>query len=408
MAEGKHMAGKWMFWSVLGVLAIVVVAYVLRPEPVWVDLATVHRGPMQVTILEEGKTRVKDRYVVSSPVTGYLHRVELDVGDPVIPGELLTEVDPMPASVLDARSRAEAEARIEAARSALNSVRQKTQAAAADAELAETEYQRLRSLDRSDFISRERLQQAQSTAARTQAILRSARFDEEVAAHELAAARTRLEVSAARSEGEKPAEKIAVRSPVNGHVLGILRKSEGVIQAGEAILELGDPGALEVVVDVLSFDAVKLAPGVETRLDGWGGTVLDAVVRRVEPVGFEDVSALGVEEQRVRVIADMVTPRERWEMLGDGYRVDAEFILWQSSDVLQAPASAIFQHNDQPTTFVVKDGRAVMQTVETGQSNGLMTVVKSGLEEGDQVVRHPGRELSDGDRIQVRFPVTSN
>lgn len=402
MSDSKRMAGKWLFWSALGVLVIVVVAYILRPEPVWVDLATVQRGAMEVTILEEGKTRVKDRYVVSSPVTGYLHRVELDVGDRVIPGELLTEVDPMPASVLDARSRAEAEAKVEAARSALNSLRQKTQAAAADAELAEAEYQRLLNLDRSGFVSHERLQQTQSTAARTQAILRSARFDEEVAAHELAAARTRLEVSAASSEGEKPAERLAVRSPVNGSVLGILRKSEGVIQAGEAILELGDPGALEVVVDVLSFDAVKLEPGVKARLDGWGGTPLEAVVRRVEPVGFEDVSALGVEEQRVRVIADMVTPRERWEMLGDGYRVDAEFILWQSADVLQVPASALFQHNGQPAVFLVKDERAVMQTVETGRSNGLMTAVENGLAEGDQIVRHPGRELSDGASIRVR------
>lgn len=402
MSDSKRMAGKWLFWSALGVLVIVVAAYILRPEPVWVDLATVQRGAMEVTILEEGKTRVKDRYVVSSPVTGYLHRVELDVGDRVIPGELLTEVDPMPASVLDARSRAEAEAKVEAARSALNSLRQKTQAAAADAELAEAEYQRLLNLDRSGFVSHERLQQTQSTATRTQAILRSARFDEEVAAHELAAARTRLEVSAASSEGEKPAERLAVRSPVNGSVLGILRKSEGVIQAGEAILELGDPGALEVVVDVLSFDAVKLEPGVKARLDGWGGTPLEAVVRRVEPVGFEDVSALGVEEQRVRVIADMVTPRERWEMLGDGYRVDAEFILWQSADVLQVPASALFQHNGQPAVFLVKDERAVMQTVETGRSNGLMTAVENGLAEGDQIVRHPGRELSDGASIRVR------
>jgi HlyD family secretion protein len=402
MAEGKHIAGKWLFWSILGALAIIVVTFILRPEPVWVDLATVQRGPMEVTILEEGKTRVKDRYVVSSPVTGYLHRVELDVGDQVIPGELLTEVDPMPASVLDARSRAEAEARIEAARSALNSVRQKTQVAEADAELAEAEYQRLLTLDRSHFVSVERLQQARSTAARTQAILRSARFDEEVAAHELAAARTRLEVSAARSEGEQPAERLAVRSPVNGSVLGILRKSEGVIQAGEAILELGDPGALEVVVDVLSFDAVRLEPGIQARLNGWGGTPLDAVVRRVEPVGFEDVSALGVEEQRVRVIADMVTPRQNWEMLGDGYRVDAEFILWRSADVLQVPASAVFQHDGQPTVFLANDERAVMQTVATGRSNGLMTAVESGLSEGDRLVRHPGRELSDGDRIRIR------
>lgn len=402
MAEGKRIAGKWLFWSAPGVLAIVVVAYILRPEPVWVDLATVQRGPMEVTILEEGKTRVKDRYVVSSPVTGYLHRVELDVGDQVIPGELLTEVDPMPVSVLDARSRAEAEARVEAARSALNSIRQKTQAAEADAELAETEYQRLLTLDRSDFVSDERLQQARSTAARNRAILRSARFDEEVAAHELAAARTRLEISATRSEGEQPAERLAVRSPVSGNVLGLLRKSEGVIQAGEPILELGDPGALEVVVDVLSFDAVKLEPGVRARLNGWGGTPLEAVVRRVEPVGFEDISALGVEEQRVRVIADMVTPRENWEMLGDGYRVDAEFILWQSADVLQVPASAIFQRAGQPTVFLVDNDLAVMRAVKTGRSNGLMTAVESGLNEGDQVIRHPGRELSDGDRIRSR------
>lgn len=402
MAAGTRMAGKWLFWSALGVLTIIVVIYVLRPEPVWVDLASAQRGPMEVTIVEEGKTRVKDRYVVSSPVTGYLHRVKLDIGDPVMPGELLAEVDPMPAGMLDTRSRAEAEARVESARSALNAVRQRTQAARADAELAEAEHQRLATLERSGYVSRELLQQAQATAARTQAILRSARFDEEVAAHELAAAQTQLEVSAARSEGQDPAEYLAIRSPVNGSVLNILRKSEGVVQAGEAILELGDPSALEVVVDVLSFDAVNLEPGLATRLDGWGGNTLDAVVRRVEPVGFEDISALGVEEQRVRVIADMITPRDRWEMLGDGYRVDAEFILWQSADVLQIPASAIFQHNDQPTVFLVKDDRAVMQTVETAQSNGLMTVVKSGLDEGDQVVRHPDRELSDDDRIRVR------
>lgn len=402
MSGSKRSTGKWIFWSVFVLLVVVVTVYILRPEPVWVDLATVERGPMEVTIVEEGKTRVKDRYVVSSPVTGYLHRVELDVGDLVIPGELLTHVDPMPASVLDARSRGEAEAKVEAARSALNSVRQKVSAAEADAELAQNEYQRLLALKESNFVSSERVQQAQSTAARAQAILRSARFDEEVAAHELAAAKTRLEVSAARSAGEKPAERVAIRSPVNGAVLDILRKSEGVIQAGEAILEVGDPGALEVVVDVLSFDAVKLKPGVPTRLSGWGGTPLEAVIRRVEPVGFEDVSALGVEEQRVKVIADMMSPRAHWEMLGDGYRVDAEFILWQSPDTLQVPAPAIFQHNGKPAVFLVAAEQAKVRVLETGQSNGLMTVVRSGLEEGDQVVRHPGRELSDGDRVRLR------
>ncbi|XKH01108.1 HlyD family efflux transporter periplasmic adaptor subunit [Marinobacter nauticus] len=402
MAKEKRITGKRIFWAVLAVFAVAAFVFVLRPEPVWVDLATVERGPMEVTLLEEGKTRVKDRYQVSSPVTGYLHRPQLDVGDPVIPGELLTWVDPMPAGILDARSRAEAEARVEAARAALESIRQKVAAAEAEADFAQAEYQRLQRLEDSRFVSAEQLQQARTTASRADAILRSARFDEEVAKHELAAAQTRLQISAANENGEKPSERVAVRSPVNGAVLNLSRESEGVIQAGEPILEVGDPGALEVVVDVLSFDAVKLSPGTPARLSGWGGPILEAVVRRVEPVGFEDVSALGVEEQRVQVIADIVSPREQWAQLGDGYRVDADFILWQSDDTLQVPTSAVFKRNGSPSVFVVRDGVAAMQSLTTGQSNGLTTAITDGVSEGEQVVRHPGRELSDGDRIRVR------
>ena len=402
MAKEKRITGKRIFWAVLAVLAVAAFVFVLRPEPVWVDLATVERGAMEVTLLEEGKTQVKDRYQVSSPVTGYLHRPQLEVGDPVIPGELLTWVDPMPVGVLDARSRAEAVARVEAARAGLESIRQKVAAAEAEADFAKSEYQRLQRLADSRFVSAEQLQQARTTASRANAILRSARFDEEVAKHELAAAQTRLDISAANENGEKPAERVAVRSPVNGAVLNLSRESEGVIQAGEPIVEVGDPGALEVVVDVLSFDAVKLSPGTPARLSGWGGTALEAVVRRVEPVGFEDISALGVEEQRVQVIADIISPREQWAQLGDGYRVDADFILWQSDDTLQVPASAVFKRNGSQSVFVVRDGVATMQTITTGQSNGLTTAVTDGLGEGDQVVRHPGRELSDGDRVRVR------
>lgn len=398
----RRAAGKWLFWSGLGLLAAVIVFFASRPEPVWVDVATLERGPMEVTIPEEGKTQVKDRYVLSSPVTGYLHRVALDVGDRVVPGDVLSLVDPMPSSALDARSRAEAEARVEAARAALSSVQQKVEVARADAELARSEVQRLLSLEGENFVSVERLQQAQTAAVRAEAMLRSARFDEDVVAHELAAARTRLEVSAAQSGGEQATEHVAIRSPVEGAVLDILRKSEGVIQSGEAILEVGDPGALEVVVDVLSFDAVKLKPGTTARLTGWGGRPLEAVIRRVEPVGFMDISALGVEEQRVKVIADMVSPRGQWDTLGDGYRVDAEFILWQAADALQVPASAVFQHEGRPAVFRVTGERVVLQAIDTGQSNGLMTQVLSGLEAEDLVVRHPGRELEDGDRVRVR------
>lgn len=398
----KRFAGKWLFWGVFVLLAIAAFAFTIRPDPVWVDLATVSRGPMEVTIKEEGRTRVRDRYVVSSPVAGYLHRVLLEVGDPVIPGELLTEVDPMPASTLDARSRAEAEAKVQSARSALNSTRQKVAAAQAEADLAMREMARLQALSSDHFVSEERLQQARAASDRAQAILRSARFDEEVMAHELAAARTRLEVSAARATGNGAVERVPVRSPVNGSVLGIVRKSEGVIQAGEAILELGDPGALEVVVDVLSFDAVNLKPGTAVRLTGWGGDTLDAVIRRIEPVGFEDVSALGVEERRVQVVADITSPTGAWQSLGDGYRVDAEFLLWRSDDVLQVPESAIFVNDGQHQVFRVVDDRAVLTSVSVGRTNGFHTVIQDGLTETDRVVRHPDRQLEDGSRIRVR------
>jgi HlyD family secretion protein len=398
----KRFAGKWLFWGVFVLLAIAALVFTVRPDPVWVDLATVSRGPMEITIKEEGRTRVRDRYVVSSPVAGYLHRVILEVGDPVIPGELLTEVDPMPASTLDARSRAEAEAKVQSARSALNSTRQKVEAAQAEADLAVRELARLQALSGDHFVSEERLQQAKAASARAQAILRSARFDEEVMAHELAAARTRLEVSAARASGNGAVERVAVRSPVNGSVLGVVRKSEGVIHAGEAILELGDPGALEVVIDVLSFDAVKLSPGVPARLTGWGGGTLDAVVRRVEPVGFEDVSALGVEERRVQVVADITSPLDAWETLGDGYRVDAEFVLWAADDELQIPESAIFRKDGQSLVFQVVDERAALTAVSTGRSNGFHSVILDGLSEGDRVVRHPDRQLEDGSRVRVR------
>ena len=398
----KGVSAKWLFWSLVVALTLGAVVMSLRPEPVWVDLAPVVRGSMTVSITEEGKTRVKDRFLVSSPVAGYLHRPPLEVGDSVSPGQLLTEVDPMPASALDARSRAEAEARVGAARSALNSVRQKVTAAEAEAALAGKESARLRALSDSRFVSEDRLQQAETAHDRAVAILRSARFDEEVMAHELDAARTRLEVSAARSSGVGEVERVPVKSPIEGAVLSVVRESEGVIQAGEPILEVGDPHALEVVVEVLSFDAVRLTPGVRVRLTGWGGVELAAVVRRVEPVGFEDVSALGVEEQRVQVVADIVSAPEAWRTLGDGYRVDATFVLWEAEAVLQVPASSVFEYEGQSQVFVAVDDRAERVTVSTGRSNGLDTVIVDGLVEGDRVVRHPDRHLESGDRIRAR------
>ncbi|MDX1756590.1 MAG: HlyD family efflux transporter periplasmic adaptor subunit [Marinobacter sp.] len=396
------LGGRWAFWSVFAILVVLALAAALRPEPVWVELAQVTRGPLSVTIVEEGKTRVKDRYIVSSPVAGYLHRIELDVGDPVEPSQLLAELEPVPVSVLDARSRAEAAARVEAARASLASARQTVRAAQADAQFTRQDHQRLLQLSESGFVSSERLQQAQAVASRADALLRSARFNEEVAAHELAAARTRLEISGASPDGGPPMEQVLIRSPVRGSILGVLRENEGVVQAGTPILEVGDPGALEVVVEVLSYDAVKLRPALPVRLHGWGGPELEARVRRIEPVGFEDISALGVEEQRVRVIVDLHSPQEDWATLGDGYRIDAEFVLWQGDDQLQLPASALFTEAADHQVFVVEDGVARIRPVTAGPSNGLFTVIEQGLKPGQWVVRHPDRQLNDGDRVRER------
>jgi HlyD family secretion protein len=398
----RQSAGRWLFWTVVALLALGAVAMALREEAQWVDVAEVRRGPMELRIAEEGKTRVKDRFLLSSPVAGYLHRLDLDVGDPVEAGAVLGVVDAIPASVLDARSRAEARARVEAARAALQSVRQKIEIAQADAELARTEVQRLLALEGENFVSVERLQQARAAQIRAEALLRSARFDEDVAAHELAVARTRVEVSAASSDSDSDTEHVTLRSPVEGAVLRLLRQSEGVVSAGEVLLELGDPSALEVVVDVLSADAVQLHRGMPVRLSGWGGEALDALVRRVEPVGFVDVSALGVEEQRVRVILDIASPRESWQSLGDGYRVDAAFLLWQSQDVLQVPASSVFDHGGRPAGFRVSGDRVTLQPVDVGRSNGLETQVLDGLQAGERVVRHPSRQLDDGVRVRER------
>jgi HlyD family secretion protein len=402
MTRLRQSAGRWLFWTVVALLALGAIAMALREEAQWVDVAEVRRGPMELRIAEEGKTRVKDRFLLSSPVAGYLHRLDLEVGDTVQAGAVLGVVDAIPASVLDARSRAEARARVEAARAALQSVQQKIEIARADAELARAEVQRLLALEGENFVSVERLQQARAAQIRAEALLRSARFDEDVAAHELAVARTRLEVSAASGDAAADTEHVTLRSPVDGAVLRLLRQSEGVVSAGEILLELGDPRALEVVVDVLSADAVQLHPGMPVRLTGWGGEALDALVRRVEPVGFVDVSALGVEEQRVRVILDIASPREAWQSLGDGYRVDAAFLLWQAQDVLQVPASSVFDHDGRPAVFRVSGDRVALQPVDVGRSNGLETQVLDGLQAGDRVVRHPARQLEDGVRVRDR------
>lgn len=377
------------------------IAWALAPQPQPVDTAVVARGPLTVTVEEEGKTRVIDRYLLSAPVAGYAERVELKVGDAVSRGQTLVRLDPLPSEVLDPRSRATAEARVSAARSSLQMAKESAEAAAAQARIARLDYQRRRALCTRECISPEERDRAEAEMHRTAAQKRSADFAVDVARFELQAAQTALEHSAARAAGKTP-EQVRLGAPVSGQVLKLFRESEGVVTAGQPLLEIGDVRGLEVEVDVLSADAVRIRPGTRVRLTQWGGAPLAGVVRTVEPTGFTKVSALGVEEQRALVIVDITSPYAQWKRLGDRYRVEAAFVLWSGAHVLQVPASALFRHAGGWAVYVVRGGRARLRPVRVGHTTALAVEVVGGLAQGEVVVVHPGDAVADGVRVRPR------
>lgn len=400
-----HVAAPdWINRRNLGLAAIAALlalglAWGFREPPVRVDAADVRRGPFRESFEEEGQTRVKDRYELFAPIAGQLARVQLEPGDRVARGQRLFSIAPSFAAPLDPREHASAAATLARAESSLQSARTQMQAAQARSELAENEVERLRPLARSGHVSQAALDRALAEARSAAALLRSARFGIDVARHERDVARAVLE-----SRGADPsAEPIVVDSPLDATVLSRLRQSEGPVQAGAPILALGDPDSLEVIVDVLSPDAVRLQPGMPVELDRWGGeATLAARVRRVEPSAFTKVSALGVEEQRVWVVVDFDGDPSSWRALGDGYRVLARFVVWQGEDVLQMPASAAFREGDGWAAFVVDEGRARLRRIGIGRRSGLVVEIRDGLQAGDRVLLHPARELRDGDRVRLR------
>ena len=386
--------------GVIIVVAIIVIGFI--PRPVLVDVAIAKRDALEVTIEEEGKTRVIDRYILSAPVDGFARRLDLNVGDTVEKGQQILYLEPLRSNVLDPRSRAEAEARVSAANATLKAAERNVLASNADAQFAANELDRLKRLYESKTISLDRLQQAEANARRTRANLESATFDVQVAQFEKNAAEAVLSYSAAGQTGDTP-ETVSIMAPVAGSVLKIHHESEGVVNKGDSLLEIGDPLSLEVEVDVLSRDAIKINPGTRVRFERWGGNkVLEGAVRTIEPVGFTKISALGVEEQRVLVIVDITTPKEEWQRLGDGYRMETIFIIWQDKDVLQIPSSALFRHNDQWAVFAIKDDRAVLTPVTIGQRSGISAEILSGLDEGDQIINHPGTNVEDNSRVRSR------
>lgn len=385
----------------ISIVAIAILAFIIygfQPSPQWVDVATVERAPLRVAIEEEGKTRVIDRYVISSPVSAYARRIDLKVGDAFNQGQSLIQLEPLPSAVLDPRSRAAAQARIEAAKAAFEAAREQAAAAQAEAELAQLDYQRIIDLCKVQCASKGEEDQAQTKLRSSQALEQSAQFAVDIALHELEAAKTTLAYA-----GTKGGDSLDINSPISGSVLKVMRESEGVVAAGEALIEVGNPQQLEIEVDVISADAVRISSGTRVVFERWGGDYpLEGHVRTIEPVGFTKISALGVEEQRVLVISDLTSAPELWQRLGDGYRVEASFILWEEENVLTIPASSLFRFEDGWAVFVVEDGMAKQVQVELGQRNGLTAQVLSGLNEGQRVITHPSEAIEDGVAVQVR------
>ena len=376
----------------LAVLAVAVRA--MRPESLPVDAAPVRRGPLAVTIDEDGVTRVHDRYVVSAPVAGRVQRTALREGDAVEPGMVVARIASAPLDVRTARQSGAAVAAAQALRA--EAAARLTEARAALAQ-ARREAARRRTLEEAGALSREQREQAELAVETRSGEVRAAQARLAAADAEIASARAGL---ADADPGAAAAGTITeVRSPVRGRVLRVPQESESMVAAGAPLVELGDARALEVVVDVLSTDAVRVEPGMAVRVEEWGGgRALAGRVRTVAPSAFTRVSALGVEEQRVNVVADLDEPAGR---LGDNYRVEARIVAWEGTDVLKVPVSALFRTGERWSVFVVDAGRARLRAVEVGHRGDAEAEVIRGLREGEQVILYPSDQVEDGVRVAV-------
>ncbi|MSU22277.1 MAG: HlyD family efflux transporter periplasmic adaptor subunit [Opitutus sp.] len=391
----------------LGAVAFVALIVVgLWPSAVAVEVIAVTRGPLVVTVDEEGMTRVKNRYVVSAPVAGQLRRIDWKAGAIVEAGKtMLAVLETSGADFLDARSLAQAEARVRAAGANREAAVAQRERARAAAQMFTADFERLKKLFAQKVLSAQEFDAAQMRATTTAQDERTAEFAAQIAEFELEQARALLARGQPHSAGAGPAgggaEPLTITSPVGGRILRVFQESARVVPAGFPLMEVGDQGDLEVRIEVLSRDGVAIRPGARVLLDQWGGPEpLTARVRHVEPSAFTKISALGVEEQRVYVVADFVDPLEKRPTLGDSYRVEARVVTWENASALRAPAGALFQRGGTWQAFVIDGTRARLHAVKPGRSNGVETEVLDGLREGDRVIVYPGDKVADGSRIE--------
>lgn len=382
----------------LGIAAIAATAAALWPKPVAVDAARVVRGPFEQVVEDDGKTRVHDRYVVSSPLAGRLERIALRAGDPVAAGATIATIRPTPPPLLDARSQRALHERVGAVEATVEQARATLERARAARDQSRVDHERASTLAAGGIVAAGDLDRARLAMQVAEKDLVAAESAVHTAQHDLDSARAAL---ARLSEGGD--EPFDVTAPVAGRVFRVLQESTAVVAPGTPLLEIADPADLEVVVDVLTADAVQIPPGAPVRIERWGGgATLDGRVRLVEPSGYTKLSALGVEEQRTNVVIDLTSPFAEWRALGDGYRVDARIVVYRAEDAVIVPASALFRDGEGWATFVVEDGRARERAVVAPRRGQREAMVEHGLAAGDVVVVYPGDAIADGVRVRVR------
>ena len=401
--------------NVLIIAAFAAIAVTLfmtfTPKPAEVDLGQVRRGDLTITIDEEGRTKVRETYVVSTPVAGQLLRVQVHPGDLVIKRKtVVAQMRPTNPVVLDSRSREQASAAVAASLAALRVARANLGAAAASQELANIDFERTRSLFASGISSEVALQRARGSLQASQATRETAEASIEMREAEVANARANLvgldNLGLDRINGEAKGDEIPLYSPIDGRILQVIQESETTLPAGAPIVKIGDiASGLEVEVELISSDAVQVTIGDRVILRDWGGpNSLRGEVRRIDPFGITKYSALGVEEQRVRIEITLLTPAERRAALGHGYRLEAAIIIWEATNILTVPASALFRERGQWSVFVEQEGIAQLTDVDVGKSDGLLTEVISGLNEADMVVLYPSAAIENGSIIAPRAP----
>ncbi|MFN0317162.1 MAG: efflux RND transporter periplasmic adaptor subunit [Burkholderiales bacterium] len=390
---------RWVQLLLAAIAVVGIFVWAFRPRPVPVEVASASRGLFEQSVDEDGKTRVRDRYVVSAPLAGQLERIRLKPGDAVQAGTPLAVLYPSAPALLDVRTVRELEERVGAGEAALAQSRAEVARAEAALDYSQSDLRRSKNLAAGGFLSPSAREQAELAVRVNSKALEAAQFAQHGARHNLEQSKAAL--LRARAVPDKRTGRWQIASPVNGRILRVLQESEAVVGLGTPLLEIADANDLEIVVDVLSTDATRIAPAAAVKIEAGVGKTLEGRVRLVEPAAFTKISALGIEEQRVNVIIGLASPREEWRELGDGYRVDVRIVTLSRPDALSIPVSALFREDSQWAVFVALDGKSQKRSVKVGARTPLAAWIESGLEPGEKVILYPSDSVAHGKRIEV-------